>query len=224
LEELSEEIGGLKEEKSVAERALQAAEKQLADKRAEYGRYTDAIGRGETPLRRARRAEEIAAMIEKLLAEAVPSQVDQVAAAMTRAWQAMARKKGLVDRIEITPDCDVRLLNRRGEDLRQAQLSAGEEQVFTQALIHAVAEVSGRDFPFVVDTPLARLDEEHRLAVLRYFTDRPGQVILLSTDTEVVGSYLAAIRRRVLATYQLKTQTDEGITVTSLENGYFERI
>lgn len=224
LEELSEEIGGLKEEKAVAERALQTAERLLANAQMEYGRYTDAIGRGEAPLRRAKRAEEIAAMVDKLLAEAVPSQVDQVAAAMTRAWQAMARKKGLIDRIEISPDCDVRLLNRRGEDLRHTQLSAGEEQVFTQALIHAVAEVSGRDFPFVVDTPLARLDEEHRLAVLRYFTDRPDQVILLSTDTEVVGPYLTAIRRRVLAAYQLKIQTEDGITITSVENGYFERI
>jgi DNA sulfur modification protein DndD len=224
LEELSEQIGRLKEELAVAERGSKAAEGLLATKQAEYGRYTDAIGRGEAPLRRARRAEEIASMIQELLAEAVPSQVDEVAQAMTRAWRAISHKRGLVDRIEITPECDVLLLNRRGEDLRQMQLSAGEEQIFTQALIHAVAEVSGRDFPFVVDTPLARLDEEHRLAMLRHFTDRPGQVILLSTDTEVVGPYLDAIRGRVLAAYRLKVQVDDGVTVTSVENGYFERI
>jgi DNA sulfur modification protein DndD len=224
LEKASEEIGRLKEEKRTAERALEAAEGQLAAKSAELGRYTDRIGRGETPLRRAKRAEEIAAMIDDLLTEAVPTQVSEVAEAMTRAWHAMARKKDFVHRIEITPECEVRLLNRRGEDLREMQLSAGEEQIFTLALIHAIAEVSNRDFPFVVDTPLARLDEEHRLGVLRHFTERAGQVILLSTDTEVVGPYLDAIRQRVIAAYRLSVSNQDGITVTSVHEGYFERI
>jgi DNA sulfur modification protein DndD len=224
LEEVSEEIGRLKEEKGTAERALEAAEGHLAAKSAELGRHTDRIGRGEAPLRRAKRAEEIAAMIDGLLAEAVPTQVGEVADVMTRAWHAMARKKGFVERIEITPKCEVRLLNRRGEDLRQMQLSAGEEQIFTLALIHAIAEVSGRDFPFVVDTPLARLDEEHRLGVLRYFTERTGQVILLSTDTEVTGPNLDAIRKRIIAAYRLSVRVEDGITVTSVQEGYFERI
>jgi DNA sulfur modification protein DndD len=45
-------------------------------------------------------------------------------------------------------------------------------------------------FPFVVDTPLGRLDEEHRIGVLEHFTKRAGQAIMLSTDTEIVGKYL----------------------------------
>jgi DNA sulfur modification protein DndD len=95
---------------------------------------------------------------------------------------------------------------------------------FTQALIQAIAKVSGRDFPFVVDTPLARLDVDHRIGVLRHFTDRAGQVILLSTDTEVVGPYLDAIRKRVLAAYRLNVHTEDGVTVTTVQEGYFERI
>lgn len=224
LQEVSEEIGRQKNTRDVAERSVHAAEGQLSAKRQELGRYTDAIGRGTEPLRRAGRAESIATMISELLAEAVPTQVNEVAIAMTEAWSAMARKKGLVHRIEITSECDVRLLNRQGEDVRAMQLSAGEEQIFTQSLIQAIARVSGRDFPFVIDTPLARLDEEHRIGVLRHFTERNGQVILLSTDTEVVGPYLSAIRNRILKAYRLQVRTEDGITVTSVEDGYFERI
>jgi DNA sulfur modification protein DndD len=224
LEEVSEQLGREKNTRDTLERSLLAAEGQLAARRQELGRHTDAIGRGERPLRLAERAETIADLITDILTEAVPAQVNEVAGAMTEAWAAMTHKKGIVDRIEITPDCEVKLLNRRGEDLRQLSLSAGEEQVFTQALIRAVARVSGRAFPFVVDTPLARLDEQHRIGVLRHFTDHSGQVILLSTDTEVVGPYLDAIRRRVLAAYKLSVRTEEGITVTSIEQGYFERV
>lgn len=224
LQEVSEELGRQKTTRSTEERRVQAAEAQLGQKRQELGRYTDSIGRGSEPLRRAKQGETVADMIGELLEEAVPTQVSQVAVAMTEAWTAMAHKKGLVNRIEITPACDVRLLNRNGDDVRSMQLSAGEEQIFTQALIQAIAKVSGRDFPFVVDTPLARLDVDHRVGVLRHFTDREGQVILLSTDTEVVGPYLDAIRKRVLAAYRLNVHAEDGVTVTTVQEGYFERI
>lgn len=224
LAKLSEEIGSLREALRSDRAAKEAAEGSMQAKRAEFGRYTEAQGRGAVPLRRAKQAETAAAMISDLLAEALPTQVEDVARRMTEAWSAMARKKDLVHRIEITADCQVKLLNRRGEDIRETQLSAGEEQIFTQALIWAIAEVSGRSFPFVVDTPLGRLDVEHRIGVLQHFTKRDGQVIMLSTDTEVVGPYLEAIRRRVLCAYQLEAVTEDGVTVTTPHEGYSERI
>jgi DNA sulfur modification protein DndD len=224
LQGLSEQIGELREMLRADRTALAAAEGNLQTKRAEFGRYTEAKGRGAVPLRRAKQAEAAATMITSLLKDALPSQVEEVAKRMTEAWNAMARKKGLVHNIEITPNCEVRLLNQRGEDIRETQLSAGEEQIFTQALIWAIADISGRSFPFVVDTPLGRLDELHRIGVLEHFTKRDGQVIMLSTDTEIIGKYLDPIRKRVLFAYQLDAQTEDGVTVTTPREGYFERI
>jgi len=224
LVKLSEEIGVLRAKLAADRAGRDAAEGELQARRAELGRYIEAQGRGAVPLRRANQAEAVAAMIGELLEEALPNQVEEVAAKMTEAWNAMARKKGLVHRIEITPTCEVRLLNGRGEDVREMQLSAGEEQIFTQALIWAIAEISGRAFPFVVDTPLGRLDEEHRKGVLQQFTKRDGQVIMLSTDTEVVGPYLDAVRRRILTAYRLEARTEDGVTVTVPRVGYFEAV
>jgi DNA sulfur modification protein DndD len=43
--------------------------------------------------------------------------------------------------------------------------------------------------PFVIDTPLGRLDHQHRRRfVAEFLPDVSHQVILLSTDTEIVGS------------------------------------
>ncbi len=203
LSALSEQIGALREALRSDRTAKDAAEGNLQAKRAEFGRYSEAKGRGAVPLRRARQAEAAATMIGGLLEEALPTQVDEVAKRMTEAWNAMARKKGFVHRIEITPDCEVKLLNRRGEDIRETQLSAGEEQIFTQALIWAIAEVSGRAFPFVVDTPLGRLDVEHRLGVLEHFTKRDGQVI------DVIDGYRSgrALSGRDLAEGPLRLPT-----------------
>jgi DNA sulfur modification protein DndD len=189
----------------------------MAAKRQELGRHMDRIGKGAPALRRAQAADQYAKVLSLLLHDAVPAEVSAVAAEMTRAWKSMAHLTERVERIEITEDCEVRMLNAQGEDLHQIEKSAGASQVFTQALIVAITNVSGRAFPFVVDTPLARLSRDQRLGVLRTFTDRPGQVILLSTDEEVVGEKLDAIRDRVCAAYSLIVEPDNGVAVTTVQ-------
>ena len=115
----------------------------------------------------------------------------------------MAHKKHLVERIYIDENCDVKLLNSGNVDVRGYDLSAGEKQIFTQSLISAVSSVSGRGYPMLIDTPLGRLDIEHRKGVLRHLANREHQVILLSTNTEVVGEYLREIEANVQKRYVL---------------------
>ena len=119
------------------------------------------------------------------------------------------------------PQVGIGLLGPGGQNLRDYDLSAGEKQVFTQALFAAVAAVSQRVFPLVIDTPLGRLDEEHRIGVLRFLAERPSQVILISTDTEVVGPYLDAVRDRVADAWLLRNVTEGDSGRSWVERGYF---
>ena len=216
LKELSEQMGRYKAQRDEADRAIQGKEAELAQKRAELGRYMSRQGAGAPGLRRADYADRYADLIHDLLKDALPSEVGEVAQEMTRAWKAMAHHSDRVDRIDITTDCEVKMLTANGEDLHGIDKSAGASQVFTQALITAITNVSGRTFPFVVDTPLARLSRAQRIGVLKTFTYRPGQVILLSTDEEVVDDKLDAIRDRLLAAFELRVRMDKGIAVTSV--------
>ena len=45
--------------------------------------------------------------------------------------------------------------------------------------------------------------------------------VLLSTDTEVVGSYLEVIRSRLAATYHIRHEHDGDIGRSYVERGYF---
>ena len=107
-------------------------------------------------------------------------------------------------------------------DVRRYDLSAGEKQIFTQALISAVSSVSGRGFPMVVDTPLGRLDVEHRKGVLNHLVKREHQVILLSTDTEVVGEYLKEIAPNVQRKFLIQFERVGDIGQSTVKRGYFE--
>ncbi|MFX1579796.1 MAG: DNA sulfur modification protein DndD, partial [Promethearchaeota archaeon] len=54
------------------------------------------------------------------------------------------------------------------------------------SLLGAISKISNREFPFTIDTPLARLDEKHRDTVASQFIPVVSdQVIIFATNTEV---------------------------------------
>jgi DNA sulfur modification protein DndD len=174
-------------------------------------------------LEKAERAQKISKMLGEVVAEALPMFVGDLAAEMTAAYKDLAHKQ-IVERVDIDEACNVRLLMRNGQDVRDLDSSAGENQIFSFALISAIARAANIQFPLVIDTPLARLDEKHRLNVLQHFCDRAGeQVILLSQDTEVVDEYLDAIRDRVAKTFLIEhRKSGDGIgKSTILPDKYF---
>lgn len=215
IQQLDQEIGALKREMS-------ALESQINSKNAELTKLAGQWDQAKPSVRRAMRALKVASMVDDIVAKAVPSQIDAIAAAMTEAHRSMAHKKDLVERIAIDENCDVKLLNAAGMDLRGYDLSAGEKQIFTQALISAVSSVSGRGFPMVVDTPLGRLDIEHRKGVLNHLVQREHQVILLSTNTEVVGEYLREIAPHVQKKYIVQFERVGEIGQSTARPGYFD--
>jgi DNA sulfur modification protein DndD len=215
IQQLDQEIGALKRE-------MAALESQINQKNTELTKLAGQWDQAKPSVRRAMRALKVASMVDEIVAKAVPSQIEAIADAMTKAHRSMAHKKDLVERIAIDEDCDVKLLNADGMDLRGYDLSAGEKQIFTQALISAVSSVSGRGFPMVVDTPLGRLDIEHRKGVLNHLVEREHQVILLSTNTEVVGEYLREIAPHVQKKYLVHFERVGDIGQSTARVGYFE--
>ena len=220
IKKLNQEVDALASEMGKLRRELDALEAQINQKRKEHARYTERLDKAAPSVRRANWADKVAVAIKSIVADAVPGQIDAVSDAMTRAFRAMSHKD-IVERVEIDESCNVRLLSSAGMDVRELALSAGEQQVFAQALIAAIAEISQRRFPFVIDTPLSRLDDAHRDGVLRHFSDRDNQVILLSTDTEVMGTYLDLLKPRLGATYHVEYERDGIVGKSRIQPGYF---
>lgn len=221
LSALLHQVDSLREEKGKLENALSSERAELEQMRKDLARRRARVDQSAKPARLAKRAEDIAIMLDELLNDAWLLQRRHVAEAMTEALRAMVHREDLLNKVEILETGELRLLSRDGTNLRDFQLSAGEKQIFTQALFAAVAKVSGRQFPLVIDTPLGRLDEEHRHRVLSYLANRPGQVILISTDTEVVGPYLKTIRHRVQKAYRLENKVDGKFGTSFAVEGYF---
>lgn len=101
------------------------------------------------------------------------------------------------------------------------QLSAGEKQIFIMALYQALSQLNKIDVPYIIDTPFARIDKEHRKKILEeFFKKLNGQIIILSTDEEIVGEYKTVISDVISNTFVL-CHTESGNTEI-LADTYFE--
>ena len=103
----------------------------------------------------------------------------------------------------------------------QASLSNGEKQIFIMALYHSLVQLGRHEIPFIIDTPFARIDTEHRHNISKYFFRKlKGQVFVLSTNEEINSSHVQILRDHIAATYLLEN-TDNKKTVV-VQDTYFE--
>lgn len=106
-------------------------------------------------------------------------------------------------------------------EIDKASLSNGEKQIFIMALYHSLVSLCNHELPFVIDTPFARIDTEHRHNISKHFFSKlNGQVFILSTNEEINSSHVKLLEGKIAATYMLEN-TDNKKTIV-LKNSYFE--
>ncbi|MCM3741905.1 DNA sulfur modification protein DndD [Oceanobacillus luteolus] len=117
----------------------------------------------------------------------------------------------------------VRLYNDKLQEISIQDRSAGEMQMISSSLIWALTKVSDLSLPIVVDTPLGRLDSQHRNHLIKhYYKHISEQVIILSTDTEITDEYINLMSENSYKQFLL--DYDEEKKYTIVRNGYFDFI
>lgn len=106
-------------------------------------------------------------------------------------------------------------------EIDKASLSNGEKQIFIMALYHSLVSLCNHELPFVIDTPFARIDTEHRHNISKYFFSKlNGQVFILSTNEEINSSHVKILEEKIAATYMLENSDNKRTLV--VKNSYFE--
>ena len=160
---------------------------------------------------RMRAAEQARALATGILARidaAADAEHGRFAEAVTDSFRALSHKDQ-VARVEISRHGKLRLLDRNARDITDYRLSAGETQLFAMALIAAVGTLVGDRIPLVIDTPLGRLDTEHRQRVLDLLARRTAQTVLLTQPEELTPVHMERIRDALAGTIQLGHEMDD---------------
>ena len=121
----------------------------------------------------------------------------------------------------------IQLLSGMGEyvelplEVDKEQMSSGEKQIFVMSLYWALMQQSESELPFIIDTPFARIDTEHRAKITEnFFLDLPGQLFVLSTNEELTQNHLDMMRDQISHVYMLEYGGDQQTHVH--QNQYFE--
>lgn len=146
---------------------------------------------------------------------------DQLREAFLNAIATILHKPNFITDIQMDSETyNISLKREDGRYVDKSQLSNGEKQIYAISMILALARVSGRPLPFIIDTPLARLDSAHRDNVVsNFFPNASHQVIIFSTDTEIDNSYFEKLTPYISRVYHLKY--DSSSSSTEIEEGYF---
>lgn len=147
--------------------------------------------------------------------------VSVVAETMTKCYKKLANKKNLIDYIVMDDETlDLKYLNMDGNEVTKSSLSAGEKQLMVISLLWALAICSKRKLPVIIDTPLSRLDSNHRETLINsYFPHASEQTIILSTDSEITEEYYLMMKENVGDEFTLIY--DDNSKSTSIRKGYF---
>ncbi len=140
---------------------------------------------------------------------------------LIEAIQVLIHKEDFVEKVAIDKKTFAMTLYRKNnQEMLKDELSEGEKQMFATAVLWALAKTSGRPLPFMIDTPLARLDVEHRGKLVEtFFPSASHQVVIFSTDAEIDEKYYAQLKPFISKSYLMKY--DSGSGSAKVEEGFF---
>ncbi len=83
-------------------------------------------------------------------------------------------------KVRISEDVmDIDLMDQYGKVIDKDTLSKGEQQLYATALLKALVDESGIDFPVFIDSPLQKFDKEHSSNVIQQFYPSISEQVVL---------------------------------------------
>lgn len=211
IDELNDDIGTVGNRIGQLENEITGLKGQLHDLNATVQRLQEDLAKLEPEQRRLAVAERVNRVIESLTDELAPTTASRLESLVTKHFLTLADDRFHGGKIQLRPNMPPQLVY--GED-RPASLlevmSGFESRSFGIAFSLALAEITRRRIPLVIDTPLGNADSEYRprtLSALRQFD--LDQIIILTHDEEVTPKLYEEIKFSVNQTFLVQFDQKE---------------
>ena len=223
LQRLNRELGGLQKTAADLEEQVRSLNYRLEQMGYQRERLRRQIVEQEQNDHRVQLVGKIQLVLKEYARDLQQEKIGLLEEKLVARFNDLCHKEDLVDALEIDPVTFEMTLYRQRHPFGFKQLSAGERQLLAMATMWALKEASGAPMPVIVDTPLGRLDSDHRLSVVQsYFPRASHQVVLLATDAEVDDQMLAWLSPAISRAYHLDYDASQGKTVVR-EDVFSER-
>ena len=166
--QLSEQIGTLNKELSVRKKQLSEIQKHIRVDKSDEAK--DAI------------AERLIAELTTFLFELRAKRKFSLEKKIESGIDMLMHKTDFIHsvRIDLKNDIiEIELLDKSGETISKEKLSKGEQQLYATAILNALVEESGIEFPVFIDSPLQKFDSIHSHNIItKFYPNVSKQVVI----------------------------------------------
>jgi len=134
-------------------------------------------------------------------------QVDSVESFTSDTFEDLTNKQRVYNGLEITEDFKIQIVTDDGvRSLREQDPSKGARQIIAYSFIAGLNQYAAHTAPLVIDTPIARLDPDHKSSLLKNLPSFQDQVIVLYQPAELTTIDLDILGGSVSAYFEIEEQ------------------
>lgn len=199
-ETLDEEIGGLK----TTIETLEGDIEDLEEEKREYEQKVnsmDAVDEEEERFRTLMNMSDLCKEAwEEIRDKYVDTQRESVEKHTSKVFMELTNKKDVYEGLTISENYELDVKTISGDrDITEQNPSKGARQIIAYSFIAGLNKFTAREAPVVIDTPIGRLDPEHKENLINYYPKFRDQVVILyqpgeldEEDIEMMDDHVAS--------------------------------
>lgn len=217
IQESIRHIGALENEIKVAKATLKELSKQI-------GEIQEELARLGPEQQRIAIAERVCRALEDLQEKLTPTTTARLEAQVSKHFVSIADRRFRNSSIHLTTGEPPQIRFSDGRPPMLLEVNSGfERRAFGIAFTLALAEITRRRLPLVIDTPLGNADSEYRPRTLKALAEFDlDQIIILTHDKEVTPDLVEHIKGQISQKFLVEYQDAEQLSVVHPDR-YFTR-
>ncbi len=198
-----ERLGALYAMKQQAERDLDEAERR-------YKKEVEKEGKAEELKKKEEFCTQALDIVRRTREAIMRETRERIEGETKRRFFGLLWKTGTFEDVRIEADYSISLIHSMGYECL-GSVSAGERELLALSFTLALHQASGFDSPILIDTPVARISDEHRENFGKVVSEvsTTKQVILLFTPAEYSEEIRKFLDGRASGRYRLNLSSDE---------------
>jgi DNA sulfur modification protein DndD len=189
----------------------------------EIGRIQEELARLGPEQKRIAVAERVGRALDDLMEQLKPTTTARLEQYVTKYFRKIADTRFATGMIRLPVGMPPEIELENGQRLALEAFSGFEKRSFGIAFSLALAEITKRRIPLVIDTPLGNADSEYRPRTLKTLAEFDlDQVIVLTHDEEVTSRLMEHIESSIRQTFLVEFQGSEKGSIVH-PNQYFKR-
>lgn len=221
LNHLNKEIGQYEEQIRHIDEKIHSLEYKLDESKRNQEVCYDKLKQIENVSKQVKTANTVREIVLEYSNKLQNAKIHEFEELFLTCFNRLLRKGNYITKVDINvDDFSLVLHSKNGRVIPKSTLSVGEKQIYAVAMLWAMTLASRRPLPFIIDTPLGRLDSEHRGNLVgEFFPKGSHQMLIFSTDTEIDLHYFKELKPSIAKAYHLDFNREEG--ATRVTEGYF---